>query len=201
MPNLRGGKAYKKTKSHEDEVQFLKKEPDQFIGRVIRNLGDLNMSVFCEDNKTRICKVASGIKKGTRIYVDDVVLVSLRDCLMSKADLDKGLRSDRGDIVGKYNLAQHAELKATVNKHIFVQTQTLRSMAEKFNAGDSKGAEDIANTAVGADIFDMEEAVDEEEGEEVNRTKQVGWKMERDNKGRAAGKEKEHLDDRDIDAI
>ena len=74
-------------------------------------------------------------------------------------------------------------------------------MAEKFNAGDSKGAEDIANTAVGADIFDMEEAVDEEEGEEVNRTKQVGWKMERDNKGRAAGKEKEHLDDKDIDAI
>ena len=101
MPNLRGGKAYKKTKSHEDEIQFLKKEPDQFIGRVIRNLGDLNMSVFCEDNKTRICKVASGIKKGTRIYVDDIVLISLRDCLMSKADLDRGLRSDRGDIVGK----------------------------------------------------------------------------------------------------
>ena len=195
MPNLRGGKAYKKTKGHEDEIQFLKKEPDQFIGRVIRNLGDLNMSVFCEDNKTRICKVASGIKKSTRIYIDDVVLVSLRDCLMSKADLDKGLRSDRGDIVGKYNVAQHAELKASVNKHIFVQTQTLRSMSDKFAVGDSKGAEDLASAAVGSDIFDMEGSEDDNEEDEEKKTKQVAWKMER------AANKPEHLDDKDIDAI
>jgi initiation factor 1A len=197
MPNLRGGKAYKKTKGYEDEVQFLKKEPDQFIGRVIRNLGDLNMSVFCEDNKTRVCKIASGIKKSTRIYVDDIVLISLRDCLMSKADLDKGLRSDRGDIVGKYTVDQHAELKETVNKHIFVQTQTLRSMADKFAAGDDKGAEDLANAAVGSDIFDMEGS---EEEEEV-KTKQVAWKMERGAMNRVAVSEKDHLDNKDIDAI
>ena len=178
MPNLRGGKAYKKTKGREETVQYLNKEHDQMVGRVIRNLGDLNMSIFCEDNKTRICKIASGLKKTVRIQLDDLVLVSLRDCLLSAADLERGVRSDRGDIIGKYNVEQYAELKkAGTNSHLFIDATTIRLVAEKYGDGDEKAVEGIVNAADGTDIFDMTAAT--EEGEE----------------------EKKDLDDKDIDAI
>ena len=178
MPNLRGGKAYKKTKGREETVQYLNKEPDQMVGRVIRNLGDLNMSVFCEDNKSRICKIASGLKKTVRIQLDDLVLVSLRDCLLSAADSKRGVRSDRGDIIGKYNILQYPELKkAGTNSHLFIDGNTVRLVAEKYDDGDEKAVEGIVNAADGTDIFDMTAAT--EEGEE----------------------EKKDLDDKDIDAI
>jgi len=178
MPNLRGGKAYKKTKGREESVEYLTKEHDQMIGRVIRNLGDLNMSVFCEDNKTRICKVASGLKKTVRIQLDDLVLVSLRDCLLSAADLKRGVRSNRGDIIGKYNILQYPELKrAGTNSYLFIDGSTVRLVAEKYEGGDEKAIEAIVNAANGTDIFDMTGTAEQDE------------------------EEKKDLDDKDIDAI
>ena len=74
-PNLRGGKSYKKAKggsnTTENAVAFITKDDDQMVGRIIRMLGDLNVSVFCQDNKTRVCKIAMGIHAGDHaIYPD-----------------------------------------------------------------------------------------------------------------------------------
>jgi initiation factor 1A len=178
MPNIRGGKGYKKFKkgANEEEVQFIEKESDQFIGCVIKLLGSLNASVFCEDNKTRICKIAEGIKKKVRFYVGDIVLLSYRDDLLPKEELEKGMHSDRGDILGKYPAEQYSQLKAAgINPHIFRHIDTITSMAKSFQNGEDKKAEAIAAAATNDDLF--EDAEDERE-EYVSKPK-VEWKAVR----------------------
>ena len=175
MPNIRGGKGYKKFKkgANEEEIIFIQKESDQFIGCIIKLLGSLNASVFCEDNKTRICKIAEGIKKKVRFYVGDIVLVSYRDDLLSKHDLENGKHSDRGDILGKYPAEQYSQLKtAGINPHIFRHIDTITSMAKSFENGEDKKAEAIAAAATNDDLF--EDAEDAEE-EYVSKPK-VEWK-------------------------
>jgi initiation factor 1A len=165
-PNVRGGKSYKKAKGGSNESDaaaiFLTKEDDQMVGRIVRMLGDLNVSVFCQDNKTRICKIAMGIKKKVRFFAGDVVLVSLRDCLVSKADLEAGKRSDRGDVLGKYNEAQYNQLKADgIPNYVFAQTDTLVKIAAKFDEGDMKGALALGEDAV--ENYEFGEGGDTEE--------------------------------------
>ena len=155
MPNIRGGKGYKKFKKQEDEVVFLEKGPGQIVGSIIKMLGSLNMSIFCEDNKTRICKIAQGIKKKTRFFVGDIVLISLRDCFLSKAELNEGVHSDRGDIIGKFHSNQFSQLKTSgINPHIFRHVDTLSSMSVKINEGKLNEAEAIAAAANNDDLFE-----------------------------------------------
>jgi len=159
MPNLRGGKGYKKFKKsgNDDDAVFLQIEEGQFVGNITKLLGNLNANVYCQDNKTRICKIADGIKKKVKFYVGDVVLISFRDCLLSKTDLAAGLHSDRGDILGKFNPEQYSQLRESgVNPHLFRQTDILNSMSEKFEKGDVKGAEAIAQSSNNDDIFDFD---------------------------------------------
>jgi len=168
MPNLRGGKAYKKGKgkSNEDEVVFIDKQSDQLIGRIVRLLGNRNTSIYCEDKKVRICKISSGCKKSIRFEVGDVVLISLRDCDVSAADLAKGERGDRGDILDKYNPLQFAQLKRDgVNPNIFATIDTVAGMATKTVNGDLAGADALAAEAV-EDIFERGGEDDSEEGDE-----------------------------------
>jgi initiation factor 1A len=179
MPNIRGGKGYKKFKkgADEEEIAFIEKEPDQFIGCIMKLVGCLNASVFCEDNKTRICKIAEGIKKKVRFYAGDIVLLSYRDDLISKKKLEEGKHSDRGDILGKYPSEQFSQLKAAgVNPHIFRHIDTITSMAKSFENGETKKAEAIAAAATNDDLF--ESANEEEEEEHITKPK-VEWKATR----------------------
>lgn len=134
MPNFRGGKNYKKTKHGEPEkVIFIDKEIDQMVGRITRLLGNLNTQVYCEDNRVRIAKIRSGIKKRVRFEVGDIVLVSLRDIEVSKAD-PKGTRADRGDIIAKYSPEQFMQLKTDgLNPNLFAQMETLDGLVKGIN--------------------------------------------------------------------
>ena len=171
MPNIRGGKGYKKGKGKakgDDDLEnviFIEKQDDQMIGRLVRLLGNRNTSIYCEDNKMRLCKITTGVKKKARFEVGDVVLLSLRDCEMSKGDLAKGVRSDHGDILAKYSPHQFSQMKKDgVNPHIFSHIDTMTAMAEKVVDGDFKAAEAIA----AAEMDNIFEAVGEgaaEEGE------------------------------------
>ena len=188
MPNIRGGKGYKKfKKAGEDDEVFLTIEKDQFVGSITKLLGNLNTNVYCQDNKTRICKIAQGIKKDTKFNVGDIVLISLRDCLLSKTDLEHGKHSDRGDIIGRFNPKQYEQLREKgINPHLFRQTDVLNSMSEKFEKGDLRGAEAIAQSSNNDDIFDYDsESKDQEENAHVTKPK-VDWKTQR-----ALGIEKE----------
>ena len=180
MPNIRGGKGYKKFKkgTNEEEITFIEKESDQYVGCIMKLVGSLNASVFCEDNKTRICKIAEGIKKKVRFYVGDIVLLSYRDDLISRQELLEGKHSDRGDILGKYPAEQYSQLKATgVNPHIFRHIDTITSMAKSFQNGEDKKAEAIAAAATNDDLF--ESANEEEEEEEYITKPKVEWKAVR----------------------
>lgn len=87
MPNLRGGKAYKKGKKvpgeqNETISKFFKREKDQDYARVIRMLGNRRVVCFCNDGRERVCKIRGALCKGPkkkRIDVGDIVLISFRD--------------------------------------------------------------------------------------------------------------------------
>ena len=103
------------------------------VGRITRLLGNLNTQVYCEDNRVRIAKIRSGIKKRVRFEVGDIVLVSLRDIEVSKAD-PKGTRADRGDIIAKYSPEQFMQLKTDgLNPNLFAQMETLDGLVKGIN--------------------------------------------------------------------
>lgn len=172
MPNIRGGKAYKKSKGksklEDDAVVYLDKGSDQMVGRIVRLLGNLNAQVYCEDNKQRICKISRGIKKHVRFEAGDVVLISTRDCEVPKADLEKGLHSDRGDILDRYHPQQYDQLKEEgISSAMFVTLTKVSEIASLLAKGDIAGAEAVAAGA-DDDLFDRGGEEDEEE-EDVDK--------------------------------
>ena len=170
MPNIRGGKGYKsgkgKSKLGEDDIVYLERQPDQMVGRIIRVLGDLNTSVYCQDNKQRICKICRSIKKSVRFEVGDIVLVSLRDCEVPNAELILGKRGDKGDILNKYHPYQYSELKKEgINPHLFSNMNTLTEMSKLVEVGDEEAAIRLAEKAkqeAEDDIFDRDKEEEEE---------------------------------------
>ena len=160
MPNIRGGKSYKKSKGktkfgEDEDVAFLEIAKDQMVGRVLKLLGNLNVTVYCQDNKQRLCKICRSIKKSVRFEVGDIVLISLRDCEVSTAELAKGVRGDKGDILDRFHPKQFKELKekSGVNPAIFLTLSSVNEMAIKVTNGDLAGALALAETAE-EDIFD-----------------------------------------------
>jgi initiation factor 1A len=170
MPNIRGGKSYKKSKGKtkfddDDQVAYLEIAKDQMVGRVLRLLGNLNATIYCQDNKQRLCKICRSIKKSVRFEVGDVVLISLRDCEVSSAELDKGVRGSKGDILDKFHPKQFKQLKDEgVNSAIFLTLDSVNEMANRVEKGDLEGALAVAETAQ-EDIFDRTDAKDDESEE------------------------------------
>ena len=141
---MRGGKSFKKGKKKdqdeedEDTVVYIDIQSDQFVGRLIRLLGDLNTQVYCQDGKLRVCKICRAQKKKTRFKIGDVVLLSLRDCEVSNGDLEKGIRGSRGDIIGKFHPAQYPQLVASgINHSVFSQMVTLDGIVAALDAGQT----------------------------------------------------------------
>jgi initiation factor 1A len=165
MPNFRGGKNYKKSKHGEPEkVIFIDKEADQMVARIVRILGNLNTQVYCEDNRVRIAKIRSGIKKRVRFEIGDIVLISLRDIEVSKAD-PKGTRGDRGDIIAKYSPEQFMQLKTDgLNPNLFAQMETLDGLVKGINLEGVVEGQLVDN--IDRLIEFTNEATEEKEGEE-----------------------------------
>jgi initiation factor 1A len=187
MPNIRGGKGYKsgkgKSKLGDDEIVYLERQSDQMVGRIVRILGDLNTSVYCQDNKQRICKICRSIKKSVRFEVGDIVLVSLRDCEVSKAELLEGKRGDKGDILNKYHPYQFSELKKEgINPHLFTNMNTLKEMATLIEEGKEEAAIKLAEKTqeeADDDIFDRDK--EEEEDEDDKKEKVIVEKKDKVN--------------------
>ena len=106
MPNLKGGKNYKKAKGGDDGPAFIERANDQLYGRVIKNLGNCNMIVYCNDNKRRFCHIRGAIRKRVWMNPGDVVLVSVRE--FEKVE---GGEMERGDIIAKYDTRYYGKLK------------------------------------------------------------------------------------------
>ena len=194
MPNLKGGKNYKKMK----HAQGAKPEvhdigEGQMIGKVMRLLGDRQAQVYCNDNVERICKIRGKLRKKVWIATGDIVLLSLRilsSTLTEEEDSDDDIAQAapatssclKGDILAKYDPDVYSKLKKLdgVNKKLFGGTYDVASAADE-------------------DIFDTEDAHDDDDagsdsGDETpNSRKRLPW-----SRGAAAAAPD---DDVDIDAI
>lgn len=104
---MKGGKNYKKAKGgNDDGPAFVERMDDQLYGRVIKNLGNCNMIVYCNDNKRRFCHIRGAIRKRMWMNPGDIVLVSVRD--FEKIEIGE---MERGDIITKYDAKHYGKLK------------------------------------------------------------------------------------------
>jgi initiation factor 1A len=91
--NLRGGKAYKKTKKGGDpserQTKFVGRDIGQDYARVLRMLGDRRVLCFGNDGVEHIAKIRGSLCKGPKkqiIEVGDLVLVSSRNFEVVRTD-------------------------------------------------------------------------------------------------------------------
>jgi translation initiation factor 1A len=78
-------------------------EENMMYGKIIKNLGALQMNVLCNDNVERRAKIRGTMKSRVWLYPGDIVLLSLREY---------DSKNKECDILGKYKPAQIAKLKA-----------------------------------------------------------------------------------------
>ncbi len=171
MPNLTGGKNYKKSKHASGiEKPFYERQEDQQYGRILRNLGGRNMLVYCNDNKIRLCHICGGMKKSSWLSVGDLILVSLRD-FEKKVEPGTRDRYEKGDILYKYDSEHYGKLKKVkdINPKLFMQLETmdgtvLAAIGEKEMEKKEKGIQEEEET--GGIEFDRGDEEDEEEKSE-----------------------------------
>jgi len=198
MPNLKGGKNYKKMKHSQGAKPELHDIGEgQMIGKVMRLLGDRQAQVYCNDNVERICKIRGKLRKKVWIATGDIVLLSLRILNMTlreeEEDSDDTIAEaapatsscSKGDILAKYDPDVYSKLKKLdgVNKKLFGGTYDVASAADE----DIFDTEDVRGDASGSDDDDDADAV-------PNSRKRLPWS--RDAAAAAAAN-----DDVDIDAI
>jgi len=186
MPNMKGGKNYKKMKHAQDVAPELHEiGPGQQIGRVLRLLGDRQLSIYCNDNVERICRIRGKLHKRVWINTGDIVLVSRRDFTAPDSDdsddgvIDhkkSGLKpgTERGDVLAKYDPAVYSKLRKMdgINYHLF---NTLESngtpKAPTKNVGSFNGVDDDDGF-----MFEAEAEAKKEEDSEEEDAKKVPWK-------------------------
>lgn len=194
MPNVKGGKNYKKMKHQEaaaPEVHDIGE--GQMIGRVLRMLGDRRALVYCNDNVERVCKIRGKLRKKVWIATSDIVLVGLRIFAGDDSDdeqFDGPLsKCDMADILAKYDPDVYSKLKKVdgVNKRLF-------GLVEVGDSKNPKNAKEVDDDFIDFDNDDeeAEEVVDEASGNK--KSKNPNWK-------RTGVANDANDDDVDIDAI
>lgn len=180
MPNTTGGKNYKKSKhsSGSYEPAFIDRQPDQLYARVIKVLGSLNMLVYCNDNKTRLCHVRGSMRKKVWINIGDIVLVSLREF---EKDAEKTTKSyEKGDILAKYDASHMGKLKKLpdINQKLFMTLETtdgtvLAEIGKREASGNLISEEDCGIEFDYDEKDKKAERVKEESGLESDSDKEV----------------------------
>jgi translation initiation factor 1A len=127
MPNQKGGKNYKKSKhvSAGFKPIMIDRQPDQMYGRIIRNLGQCRLLVYCNDNRTRMCHIRGAMRKKVWLGLGDMVLISKREFEKKPAVGTEEL--ENGDIVAKYDADLLSTLRKLpdINKRLFMRLETM----------------------------------------------------------------------------
>ncbi len=221
MPNVKGGKNYKKAKHGGPSTpEFVDCQPGQQYGRVIRILGNMNTIVYGNDGNRYFCHIRGGMRKKVWINSGDIVVISQREELGSTSHETIGAL-ERGDIIAKVDQAHYGLLKKeeTFNQRLLLPLETLLSENGQGHIHDPgaktiKEADDeILKGEDEDDIFDRDEedeeaaAEGEEDEEDEDGTKPKPDYNARHKKqalkvaeGRAA-KQRREIDDSFIDSI
>jgi translation initiation factor 1A len=180
MPNLNGGKKYKAGKHSDEKPELHEIGKDQMIGRIIKHLGDRNLTVFCNDGKERICHIRGAMtKKKCKLEIGDIILFSFRD-------------EDRGDILAKYSREVYSQLKKEqgVNSKLFLAI-------ESFDA-TKRATGDFTEDSVGFSFENESESENESEEEEKREVRKIAEEKKRQEERRS---KVDISEDIDIDAI
>lgn len=162
MPNVKGGKGYKRGKHSTTEEKMIEwSEADgQMIGRVIGVLGSRRFNVYCNDNKTRICRLCGSMNKSDWINKGAIVLIAQRS-LSTSTTGNNG--KEIGDVTHVFDTFFYKDLKAMPNTNPVLFTQV-----------EEKNIEDVIkrvkedNVDVDDDDFFLQEG--EEEGDAAAET-------------------------------
>lgn len=160
MPNLQGGKKYKAGKHVQVASLYheIDKAAGQMVGRVLKNLGDRNVMVYCNDNRERLCHIRGGLsKKKCLIEVGDIVLISIR---AEGMECTQGDSLDRGDILTKYAREWYSQLKKEpgINTKLFKQLELMDAR--------QRAMRDVEEDDCGFIIEEASESEDEKDGED-----------------------------------
>jgi len=84
MPPNKGGKNYKKGKKgggDPSQIKMIEIDGDdgQMVGRVLKSVGDRRFTVYCNDNKERLCRLCGSMRKGEWVEVGSLVLIAKRE--------------------------------------------------------------------------------------------------------------------------
>ncbi len=166
MPNLKGGKGYKKGKHTMDEkfdVQMISWDSSdgQMLGRITKTLGQRRFRVYCNDNFERTCRLAGSVRKSQWVAEGCVVVVSLRFLGSGSAG---GAGEETGDILQVVDPRLYGKLKKMegMNQNLFVQIETMDKevVKRRIAAGENVEEED--------DFFDRDEVVTKEISDDID---------------------------------
>ena len=184
---MKGGKKYKSGKHTETKIEIheVNEADGQMIGRVIKNLGDRNMIVYCNDGNERVSHIRGGLrKKVAKIEIGDVVLISLRS-------MEEGSSlKNRADILAKYDRETHSQLKKTdgANPLLFMTIETMDSRT-RVAIKDMKPDEQVARAKNEYDDgFDFDYGSEGESNNEETKEAAREKKKETEDKKRAAAR-------------
>jgi len=178
MPNFKGGKKYKASKHGESDAIFheIDTKEGQMVGRVIKNLGDRNMLLYCNDGKERMAHIRGGLrKKNANIEIGDLVLFSLRGDGLRIGLESQSSSKERGDILAKYEREVYSQLKRYpgINPKLFNSIEKM-DLEQRNNGEDDFGF-----------VFDSgqgNENENENEGEDGDKSQREAKKLQDDKK-------------------
>lgn len=182
MPNKKGGKAYKKGKGkgeNEESEEFIEIQPDQYIARVMRLLGDRNVMCYCNDNIVRICHICRKMKGRDWIGIGDIVLISLRymECATGTVK--------RGDVLAKFPSEQvrHLQKDLSANPRLFLKLEEDKKVTEMEMIGiDLSGTKIVTSEQNDGYVFESESEEEEETKEEETKEEKTNVKVAKKDK-------------------
>jgi initiation factor 1A len=128
MPNVKGGKGYKRGKNSGEEAEKMiewKSEDGEMIGRVTKVLGSRRFIVYCNDNVIRTCRICGSMRKADWINLGAIVLIGARTLgtsTSSKTVTGGGAVNAVGDIIHLFGSSMYRDLKNMPNTNSLLFT-------------------------------------------------------------------------------
>jgi len=151
---MKGGKGYKRGKNSTTEEKMIEwnEAEGQMIGRVIGVLGSRRFNVYCNDNKTRICRLCGSMNKSDWINKGAIVLIAQRS-LSTSTTGNSG--KEIGDVTHVFDAFFYKDLKAMPNTNPVLFTQV-----------EEKNIEDVIKRVKGNNVDIEDDDFFLQEGEE-----------------------------------
>ena len=126
----------------EDDAEALRY---MLVGRVIRKFGNARVEAYCQDGKSRQCKIRGLLRKKGQVFIDNdsLVVISLREAESSDDELTAELGNTGGDpggtsdIIGCFDDRQSAILRKTkINPRLFQTDKDGEPAEDYFDRSD-----------------------------------------------------------------